>query len=78
MDKLIITYHYLQIKNLEIASSENPSMLLVSGISCEAKAGEILAIMATAEGEATGLLNVLAGIGKVNIISLRQLGAYEQ
>lgn len=56
-----------QIKNLEIASTENPSMLLVSAINCEVRAGEILAIMATADGEATGLLNVFAGIDKVSI-----------
>lgn len=42
-------------------------MLLVSGINCEVRAGEILAIMATADGEATGLLNVFAGIDKVSL-----------
>lgn len=47
-------------------------MLLMSGINCEVKAGEILAVMATSESEATGLLNVLAGIKKViYIINLK-------
>ncbi|KAI8429199.1 hypothetical protein MSG28_007735 [Choristoneura fumiferana] len=50
--------------NLEITSPENKSALLVSGLSFEVKSGEILAVLATAQQEATGLLDVLAGVRK--------------
>lgn len=39
--------------------------LLVSGLSFEVKSGEILAVLATSQQEATGLLDVLAGVRKV-------------
>lgn len=50
---------------MEITSPENKSALLVSGLSFEVKSGEILAVLATAQQEATGLLDVLAGVRKV-------------
>lgn len=41
--------------------------LLVSGLSFEVKSGEILAVLATSQQEATGLLDVLAGVRKVSL-----------
>lgn len=55
----------LQVNSLEITSPENKMTLLVSGLSFEVKSGEILAVLATSQQEATGLLNVLAGVRKV-------------
>lgn len=40
--------------------------LLVSGLSFEVKSGEILAVLATSQQEATGLLDVLAGVRKAS------------
>ncbi|GBP27615.1 ATP-binding cassette sub-family G member 8 [Eumeta japonica] len=54
-------YPNYYVSNLEITSPENKSTLLVSGLSFEVKSGEILAVLATSNYEATGLLNVLAG-----------------
>lgn len=56
----------MQVNNLEITAPENKSTLLVSGLSFEVKSGEILAVLATSQHEATGLLDVLAGVRKVN------------
>lgn len=53
------------MNSLEITSPENKSTLLVSGLSFEVKSGEILAVLATSHYEATGLLDVLAGVRKV-------------
>lgn len=60
-----LNFWTLQVNNLEITSPENKSTLLVSGLSFEVKSGEILAVLATSQQEATGLLDVLAGVRKV-------------
>lgn len=74
MDKVTLTFStikyialrsLLQVNSLEITSPENKSTLLVSGLSFEVKSGEILAVLATSQPEATGLLDVLAGARKV-------------
>ncbi|XP_072940988.1 uncharacterized protein [Epargyreus clarus] len=57
-------YPNYYVNNLEITSPENKSTLLVSGLSFEVKSGEILAVLATSQHEATGLLDVLAGARK--------------
>ncbi|XP_032511388.2 ATP-binding cassette sub-family G member 8 [Danaus plexippus] len=57
-------YPNYYVNNLEITSPENKSTLLVSGLSFEVKSGEILAVLATSHQEATGLLDVLAGVRK--------------
>lgn len=57
-------YPNYYVNNLEITSPENKSTLVVSGLSFEVKCGEILAVLATAQHEATGLLDVLAGVRK--------------
>lgn len=57
-------YPNYYVNNLEITSPENKSTLLVSGLSFEVKSGEILAVLATSQHEATGLLDVLAGVKK--------------
>ncbi|XP_073951720.1 uncharacterized protein [Choristoneura fumiferana] len=57
-------YPNYYVNSLEITSPENKSALLVSGLSFEVKSGEILAVLATAQQEATGLLDVLAGVRK--------------
>ncbi|XP_046960224.1 ATP-binding cassette sub-family G member 8 [Vanessa cardui] len=57
-------YPNYYVNNLEITSPENKSTLLVSGLSFEVKSGEILAVLATSQQEATGLLDVLAGARK--------------
>lgn len=60
--------YFLQVSNLEITSPDNKSTLLVSGLSFEVKSGDILAVLATSQHEATGLLDVLAGVRKVSNI----------
>ena len=55
------------MNSLEITSPDNKSTLLVSGLSFEVKSGEILAVLATSQYEATGLLDVLAGVRKVSV-----------
>ncbi|XP_041976067.1 ATP-binding cassette sub-family G member 8 [Aricia agestis] len=57
-------YPNYYVNNLEITSPDNKSTLLVSGLSFEVKSGEILAVLATSQHEATGLLDVLAGVRK--------------
>ncbi|XP_050681675.1 ATP-binding cassette sub-family G member 8 isoform X4 [Leptidea sinapis] len=57
-------YPNYYVNNIEITSPENKSTLLVSGLSFEVKSGEILAVLATSHYEATGLLDVLAGVRK--------------
>ncbi|XP_026328997.1 ATP-binding cassette sub-family G member 8 [Hyposmocoma kahamanoa] len=57
-------YPNYYVNSLEITSPENKSTLLVSGLSFEVKSGEILAVLATSQYEATGLLDVLAGVRK--------------
>lgn len=57
-------YPNYYVNSLEITSPENKSTLLVSGLSFEVKSGEILAVLATSQHEATGLLDVLAGVRK--------------
>ncbi|CAG9784864.1 unnamed protein product [Diatraea saccharalis] len=57
-------YPNYYVNNLEITSPDNKSTLLVSGLSFEVKSGEILAVLATSHYEATGLLDVLAGVRK--------------
>ncbi|XP_045493270.1 ATP-binding cassette sub-family G member 8 [Colias croceus] len=57
-------YPNYYVNSLEITSPENKSTLLVSGLSFEVKSGEILAVLATSQQEATGLLDVLAGARK--------------
>lgn len=57
-------YPNYYVNSLEITSPENKSTLLVSGLSFEVKSGEILAVLATSHHEATGLLDVLAGVRK--------------
>ncbi|XP_047521097.1 ATP-binding cassette sub-family G member 8 [Pieris napi] len=57
-------YPNYYVNSLEITSPENKSTLLVSGLSFEVKSGEILAVLATSQCEATGLLDVLAGARK--------------
>ncbi|XP_052738552.1 ATP-binding cassette sub-family G member 8 isoform X1 [Bicyclus anynana] len=57
-------YPNYYVNSLEITSPENRSTLLVSGLSFEVKSGEILAVLATAQAEASGLLDVLAGARK--------------
>ncbi|KPJ01586.1 ATP-binding cassette sub-family G member 8 [Papilio xuthus] len=81
-------YPNYYVSNLEITSPENKSTLLVSGLSFEVKSGDILAVLATSQHEATGLLDVLAGVRKklsgdivlngqaVASSTLRKLAAY--
>nr|XP_021188651.2 ATP-binding cassette sub-family G member 8 [Helicoverpa armigera]XP_021188652.2 ATP-binding cassette sub-family G member 8 [Helicoverpa armigera]WRX06076.1 ABCG14 [Helicoverpa armigera] len=57
-------YPNYYVNSLEITAPENKSTLLVSGLSFEVKSGEILAVLATSHHEATGLLDVLAGVRK--------------
>ncbi|XP_068630907.1 ATP-binding cassette sub-family G member 8 isoform X2 [Battus philenor] len=57
-------YPNYYVNSLEITSPDNKSTLLVSGLSFEVKSGEILAVLATSQHEATGLLDVLAGVRK--------------
>ncbi|CAH0728974.1 unnamed protein product, partial [Brenthis ino] len=57
-------YPNYYVNSLEITSPDNKSTLLVSGLSFEVKSGEILAVLATSQNEATGLLDVLAGVRK--------------
>ncbi|KAL4710470.1 hypothetical protein ACJJTC_008872 [Scirpophaga incertulas] len=57
-------YPNYYVNNLEITSPDNKSTLLVSGLNFEVKSGEILAVLATSQHEATGLLDVLAGVRK--------------
>ncbi|XP_063378876.1 ATP-binding cassette sub-family G member 8 [Cydia fagiglandana] len=57
-------YPNYYVNSLEITAPDNKSALLVSGLSFEVKSGEILAVLATSQHEATGLLDVLAGVRK--------------
>lgn len=54
-------YPHLQVRGLEVESNSSRQLLLLHGVSFEVRGGEVMAVMATAEEEGTGLLEALAG-----------------
>ncbi|XP_069674878.1 ATP-binding cassette sub-family G member 8 [Periplaneta americana] len=54
-------YPHLQVRGIEVESRSSRQLLLLQGISFEVHGGEIMAVMATAEEEGTGLLDALSG-----------------
>ncbi|PNF34419.1 hypothetical protein B7P43_G13248 [Cryptotermes secundus] len=54
-------YPHLQVRGLEVESQSSRQLILLQGVSFEVHGGEIMAVMATAEEEGTGLLDTLSG-----------------